>query len=178
MWAEWCARWQATSTLSPRAKQGVYYNLLETGRWLFKTHPEVRCPDDWTREIGLAFVAALGTPVVSELNTPTARPRCRRGTPLSPHLKSRLLAVLRTFFRDCQEWGWAERRFDPRRLFATPRSVAALLSPKPRVIADDGWARLQWAGLNIGEGDLPMRRFGDASWADPVYPLAMVGPSP
>jgi len=174
-WVEWCARWRATSTLSPRARQGVYYTLLETGRWLFKAHPEVHCPDDWTREIGLAYVATVNTLVVGELNTPMAHQGCHQGTPISAHSKSRLLAALRTFFRDCQEWGWADRHFDPRRLLATPRSVTALISPNPRVIADDLWARLLWAGMNITAEDLLRSRgFGDASRATPVYPLAMV----
>ena len=27
----------------------------------------------------------------------------------------------RTFFRDCQEWDWIPRRFNPPRALATPR---------------------------------------------------------
>jgi hypothetical protein len=55
----------------------------------------------------------------------------------------------RTFFRDCQEWEWFPRRFDPSRALAVPRSVSALIGTDPRVIADDVWAKLLWAGLNL-----------------------------
>ena len=37
---------------------------------------------------------------------------------------------------------------------ATPRSVRALVGPKPRVIADDVWAKILWAGLNLIVDDL------------------------
>ena len=32
---------------------------------------------------------------------------------------------------------------------AAPRSLRALIGPKPKVIADDVWAKLLWAGLNL-----------------------------
>jgi len=38
-------------------------------------------------------------------------------------------------------------RFDPNRALAVPRSVAALIGTNPRVIADEVWAKLLWAGL-------------------------------
>ncbi len=43
---------------------------------------------------------------------------------------------------------------DPPSLRSSPRSVKALIGPCPRVIADDVWARLLWAGLNLGAQDL------------------------
>jgi hypothetical protein len=61
---------------------------------------------------------------------------------------------VRAFFRDCQEWGWIPRRFDPGRSLADPRSLHALLAPNPRVLAADVWAKLLWAGLNLAEADL------------------------
>jgi len=71
-----------------------------------------------------------------------------------PRTKSGLLAGARQFFRDCQEWGWIPRRFDPARALATPRSIRALIGPDPRVIADDVWAKLLWAGLNLEHSDV------------------------
>src|SRR5438046_9871983 len=69
-----------------------------------------------------------------------------------------------------QEWEWIPRRFDPRRCFAAPRSLRALITPNPRVIASDVWAKLLWAGLNLKQSDLP------TSHRCPVhfYPLTMV----
>ena len=61
----------------------------------------------------------------------------------------------RTFFRDAQEWEWIPRRFDPTRALAVPRSVAALIGADPRLIPDNIWAQLIWAGLYLQPGDLP-----------------------
>ena len=74
----------------------------------------------------------------------------------------------RMFFRDCQEWEWIPRRFDPTRALAVPRSVTALIGTDPRVIADDVWAKLLWAGLNLEADDLP------ASSAGSYYPMELI----
>jgi integrase len=84
----------------------------------------------------------------------------RGGKPLSPRTKAGYLTATGTFFRDCQEWEWIPRRFDPVRALATPRSVAALIGPNPRVIADDIWAKLLWAGLNVDPEDFPTNTYG------------------
>ena len=72
--------------------------------------------------------------------------RTRYGGPLSPRSKAQLIWSLRTFFRDLQEWEWIERRFDPRRAFALPRSIRALIGPDPRVISDEVSAKTRWTG--------------------------------
>ena len=75
--------------------------------------------------------------------------------PLSPRSMAAELVAVRTLFWDCQEWGWIPRRFDPGRSLALPRAVKALIGRKPRVIADDVWARLLWAGLHLEVANLP-----------------------
>jgi|GEM_PF-2108301 len=55
--------------------------------------------------------------------------------PIKPKAKAHLFSTMRMFFRDCQEWEWIPRRFDPVRCFATPRSIKALVGPDPRIIA-------------------------------------------
>ncbi|MDV7265140.1 tyrosine-type recombinase/integrase [Rhodococcus oxybenzonivorans] len=77
------------------------------------------------------------------------------GKPLSAKMKRTYIRIVRTFFRDIQDWDWISRRFDPARPLETPRSIRALQGPDPRVIADDLWAKLLWAGLNLDPGDLP-----------------------
>ncbi|MGW2177718.1 hypothetical protein ACWCXX_06385 [Streptomyces sp. NPDC001732] len=61
----------------------------------------------------------------------------------------------RAFFRDLREWELIPRRFDPAHAMRAPRSVRALMGPDSRVIADDIWAELLWAGLTVEPGDLP-----------------------
>jgi hypothetical protein len=83
---------------------------------------------------------------------------------------------------DLQEWEWIPRRFDPFRAFATPRSIKALIGPAPRTIADDLWAKLLWAGLNLTVADLPghggaprsHRRANGETRATSLLPLEML----
>jgi integrase len=99
--------------------------------------------------------------------------RARHGGPLSPQSKAHLIWSLRTFLRDIQGWEWIERRFDPRRAFALPRSIKTLIGPDPRVIADEVWAKLMWAGLNLTTADLPPHGHPGGE-GKPWYPLELV----
>jgi hypothetical protein len=47
--------------------------------------------------------------------------------------------------------------------------MQSLIGPDPRVIADDIWAKLLWAGLNIGEED-----FARTAKLPSFYPLSMI----
>jgi Phage integrase family len=170
-WLDWCLRWRQTTTIARTTATGYFYSLLAVGRWLTATHPEIVSPLQWTREIAVDFVAAV-TRLISFQWAPTvAKSKAKQpiGKPSSDRTKHSRLCALRAFFRDCQEWGWLPTRFDPRRVLATPRSVKANIGPNPRVISDDIWAKLQWAGLNLTKSDLPVR-IGET----PLYPFEMV----
>jgi integrase len=171
-WASWCKRWYDTSTLAPQTRRGYYYELLKAGRWLQVQHPEIVRPDQWTREIAAGFVAAIDRAVVGQWANGNKQ---TIGKPYSATTKDTSLGPVRTFFLNLQEWNWILRRFDPCRSLATPRSVLALIGPSPRVISDDIWAKLLWAGLNVGGADLPraLHASGETNrqlW----YPLEMV----
>src|SRR5438034_3106743 len=77
--------------------------------------------------------------------------------------------MLRVFFRDLQEWEMIPRCFDPIRSFITPKSVLAKIGPNPRIISDDVWAKLVWAGLNLTADDIPKHRNSHES----SYPVEM-----
>jgi integrase len=94
--------------------------------------------------------------------------QARAGQPILPRSKAHILGAARTFFRDLQEWDWIGRRFDPARALAVPRTVAALIGTDPRVIADDVWAKLLWAGLNLEPADLPGNSAGT------YYPMELI----
>ncbi len=153
-WVSYAERWFATSTLAPATRIEVRYMLLKVGRWVTATHPAVASPELWTRETAAQWVAAVLRMRVGEWHNQIRRIK-EHGKPLSPPAMMGHCGMLRAFFRDCQEWEWFPRRFDPRRCLRTPRSVRSLIGPNPRVIADDVWAKLVWAGLNLTQNDLP-----------------------
>jgi integrase len=176
-WAAWCARWRATSTFAPKTAQGIYYSVLRAGRWLAREHPNVRTPEAWTRDLCIAYVASVNDARLGDLAGPNAYGAHRPypDAPLRPRSKATVIRSLRLFFRDLQEWGWCPRSFDPQRALATPRSIRGLIGPDPRVLADELWAKLLWAGMHLEEQDVPkVGRLKRPEHARPMYPLALV----
>jgi integrase len=167
-WTAWVQRWHATSTLTPKVRSIVRTIMAKAGRWLAAEHPEIIEPAQWTRGTCAAWVAAVDRMSVGDYVQRRDSLGDRQGAPISPRTKAHILMASRTFFRDCQEWEWIPRRFDPARALAVPRSVAALIATDPRVIADDMWAKLLWAGLNLEPGDLP------GNSADTYYPMELI----
>jgi integrase len=156
-WAKMCRRWLDTSTLSDRHRRKSYYSLLNVGRWLAQTHPEITSPADWTRELAAEAVAITCQLRAGDWCTSAPVHIKNQGHALAPSTYAGRLSILRTFFRDLQEWELIPRRFDPIRSFVTPKNVLAKIGPNPRIIADDVWAKLVWAGLNLTAEDLPKR---------------------
>ncbi len=167
-WAQWVERWHDTSTLSPRARGNVRTTLLKAGRWIEAEHPQAADPAGWTRQTCAAWVAEVDRMQVGDFAQRTAGLGDRAGKPLEASTKAGHIAALRTFFGDLHEWEWLPRRFDPQRALGTPGSIAGLVGPNPRVIADEVWAKLMWAGLNLAEADLPQSQAGR------FYPLELV----
>jgi integrase len=168
VWEQWVDRWHTTSTLTPKSRGHVRSSLLKVGRWLAAEQPEAVDPAAWTRQTCAAWVAALDRMNVGDYVQRTAGLKDRIGTPLAASSKDGQLSAIRRFFTDCQDWEWLPLRFDPQRALSTPRSVTALLGPAPRVIADEIWAKLLWAGLNLESTDLPESQSG---W---FYPVELV----
>ncbi len=174
-WLSWTRRWFETSTLAQSSRQHMYYALIRTGRWLHAEHPDRADPESWDRELAAAWIAKVNQLKIGELSKSLNAKgmRVRYGEVLSPRSKASMIGAVRTFFCDLQEWEWIERRFDPRRALGIPRSIAALIGPDPRVIADDIWAKLMWAGLNLTQEDLP-KHANKAGTGAPWYPLELV----
>jgi integrase len=167
-WANLLQRWHDTSTLTSDVRAGIRVNMAKTGRWLAAEHPEATDPSQWNRKTCAAWVAAVDRMAVGDWVQRRDHLHERVGKPISPRTKAHMLMATRTFFRDLQEWEWIPRRFDPGRALAVPRSVAALIETNPRVIADDIWAKLLWAGLNLQAQDLPGTSAGS------YYPLTLI----
>ena len=169
-WVAWCERWRATSTLPPASRAKYYRVLLMVGRWLARAYPAVEAPEQWTRGIAAACVAAVDRATVGQWGRTAGLAPALVGKPLAARTKDAYLTATRVFFRDLQEWDWIPRRFSPHRDLATPRPVLALVGPDPRVIADDRWAKLLWAGLHLAPDDL----LAPQSGARGAYPPTLV----
>ena len=63
-------------------------------------------------------------------------------------------------------------RFNPYQALATPRSVRCLIGPDPRIIQDDVWAKLLWAGLNLSDQELSKPNDPEARGDGHFYPAA------
>jgi len=172
-WLAWVKRWFETSTLARRSREATYFMLVKAGRWIAREHPDLADPRAWTRESAAAWIARVDRLLVGEFSHApnTHYMRRRSGGQLSPRTKAGHIWALRRFFSDLQEWEWIERRIDPRRAFEVPRSLRMLIGPDPRVISDEIWAKLMWAGLNITSEDLPSH---GSRGAEPWYPLELV----
>lgn len=152
-WASLCTFWFNTSTLCLNSRRRSYYTLLNIGRWIGHEHLEPS-PARWTRDLaaqGVAMVIRIRNGEWTKLSGSVRNP----GQPTAANTKASTLSILRRFFRDLQEWETIPRRFNPLQAFATPKTLIAQIGPKPRVIADDLWAKLLWAGLNFTADDLP-----------------------
>ncbi len=167
-WLAWCDRWYETSTLTLSTRNHTYGSLLKTGRWLSSAHPEIVSPAQWTRELAAEFVSVVDKLNVGEWSHGAVQAR-KQGKPLKASSKQEHLYALKMFIGDCQEWEWIARRFSPGRAFSTPRSLRSLLGTNPRVIEENIWAKLLWAGLSLNEDHL-----GTINSKGNPYPIQMV----
>ena len=152
-WASLCKFWFNTSTLCLNSRRRTYYTLLNIGRWVGHEHLDPS-PARWTRDLAakcVAMVIRIRNGEWTKLSGSVRKP----GQPTAANTKASTLSILRRFFRDLQEWETIPRRFNSLQAFATPKTVIAQIGPRPRVIADDVWAKLLWAGLNFTADDLP-----------------------
>ncbi|MFD8766102.1 tyrosine-type recombinase/integrase [Streptomyces mirabilis] len=168
IWGAWVERWTATTTMTHRPRLNSRAALLKAGRWVAGQQPEAADPAAWTRQTCAAWIAAVDRMKIGDYVLRTSSFQERLGQPLQAESKAGLVRAVRVFFRDIQDWEWLPRRFDPQRVLALPRSINALIGPRPRVIADDVWAKLLWAGLNLEADDVPRGKGG------PIYPVELV----
>ncbi len=167
-WVAFVDRWVATTTLEEGARLDTYYLALKAGRWVTKTFPEQASPELWTRQTAAQYVAAVCRLTVGEWAC-QIRHKELQGKPLKAAAIASYLSALRTLFRDGAEWEWIPRRFDPRICLRNPPSIRNKLGPNPRAIADDVWAKLVWAGVNLTEKDIcPVKG------KHHMYPLALL----
>ncbi|MDT8306617.1 MAG: tyrosine-type recombinase/integrase [Anaerolineae bacterium] len=169
-WVALSRRWMETSTYRPETRKAYYRKLLQVGRWLAATHPEVASPADWTRDLAVEYIAMIDDMRVGDWTYGYRSDKV--GNPLRPNTKADFIAVMRIFCRDCQEWGWVRLQLDPGRSFSVPGAILSKIGPAPRTIADEMWAKIMWAGLNLQPDDLLFGR--DRAFEGAAYPVEMV----
>lgn len=171
-WASQARYWYDHSMLSAKARVTRYYRLLCVGRWLNATLPDIQSPHQWTRATAAEAVAMLAAEKIGDWSHfPSERIR-NFGKPHAPCTRLYGMISLRIFFQDLQQWEVIPRRFDPYGAFRCPRSITCLIERNPRVLADDVWAKLIWAGMNLTEGDL--RGQGGRGGRFHYYPFSFV----
>jgi integrase len=172
-WARLCRVWYERSVIGKHQRRGHYYFFLCIGRWLATTHPEVKSPADWTRDLAAEAVALICRWRNGDWRADTSAPVKNAGRLFAAGTRASRISSLRIFFRDLQDWELIPRRFDPQHSFKTPKSLLRLIGPNPRTIADDVWAKLVWAGLNLSADDLPKR--GSPRWTSRSisYPIEL-----
>jgi integrase len=153
-WARLTAYWHEHSTLSSDVRLRHYYRLLELGRWLQAVHPEIHGPADWTRLTVAEAMVMLSNKKIGEWSHVTDKRLRNQGQPAAASTRMLGMTTLRTFFQDLQQWEMIQVRFEPYRAFRAPRSLTCQLRHNPRVLADDVWAKLMWAGMNLSQADL------------------------
>jgi hypothetical protein len=149
-WAQAAKYWYENGTRSPRLRRADYYFVLCVGRWLAAEHPAITSPEQWDRKLAVQCLTMITNMRCGDWRAPGVGRwgwRKHYGRPLKPATKMQNYTAMRTFFGDLQEWGIIPSRFDPYRSFSPARSIKALMGSSPRVIADDVWAKLLWAGL-------------------------------
>lgn len=175
-WVRAAKYWYENATQSFRVRRANYYFLLVVGRWLAAEHPAVSTPEQWDRSLAVQCLTMITKMRCGDWRAPGVgrwRHRAHYGRPLKPATKIQNYTAVRTFFADLQQWGMIPPRFDPYRSLTPPRSVKALIGPSPRVIADDMWAKLLWAGLNLKPEDMA-RRLNERENARTFYPMEMI----
>jgi integrase len=172
-WVSWCGRWRAMAVSSGSSREKTYFGVLKFARWLAVVHPTIDGPAELTREVVIDYIAAVDRMKVGEWSNPTGNAARTLGKTMTATSKAAHLKMLRRFLGDLQEWEWIPKRFEPARVLAIPRPIASLIGPAPRMVADDIWAKIVWAGLNLEEVDLKPRAIarGRGSF---FYPIELV----
>jgi integrase len=173
-WAQAAKYWFENARHTLRVRKANYYFLLTLGRWLGAEHPAITAPEEWDRNLAAQCLTMITNMRCGDWRAPcVGRRRMHYGRPLTAAGRIQNYTAVRTFFADLQEWGVIPPRFDPYRSLTPPRSVKALVSSSPRIIADDVWAKLLWAGLNVTPEDFASGRNPDGKIYT-FYPIEMI----
>ena len=154
-WVALIGQWDEFAVCSDPHRKSLVSCCRKAGRWLHEHFPEAKRPEDWTPEIAAAYVAAVDRWAVGDYATQNAYlgPH-RTGKPLKPSTKVKLIANVRSFFRDLRRKKViGPLRIDLSQDLGVPKAIGRLLGPDPRDIRQAVWMKLVWASLNLADED-------------------------
>lgn len=177
-WVKWLQAWHDNSPKTAYMRTQIKGLVAKAARWAAEKYPNAAGPQQWTKSMAVAYVAAVTRMKVGEWLHPKADPPPQRGKPLMAAYQVGLLVALRAFFRDCRKWDWFSLPFDLNDDLATPNSVLRKRTRKPRPIAPAEWTKLEEAGWSLTQEDLPISNLAlvklNNATSCSSYPLAMV----
>jgi hypothetical protein len=177
-WAKLILAWYANSTAGEKERRAMKSLVAKAARWATANYPDAASPQQWTRKMAIAYVAAVTKMKVGQWLHPRSEPTPEWGKPLKANSQICMLGALRLFFRECIRWEWLSFPFDLNDALATPNSVWRKRIPKPRPIESAEWTKLEEAGWSLSQEDLPISNAAIVKRHNVTpcsrYPLAMM----
>ncbi|WGZ60450.1 hypothetical protein MMW20_24790 (plasmid) [Enterobacter hormaechei] len=104
-WLRWCERWRKTAIKAPSSELSTWYRILQCGRWLKATHPDIHSPADWSRDIALEYVAAVCQMKIGQWSEPRHMYQNRIGQLMTASARAGILQAIRVFFETFRNGG-------------------------------------------------------------------------
>lgn len=178
LWLAWIRAFcEQTPRYSDRMLRHTCYHMLTAGRWLKKTHPEVKEPTQWDESLAWEYVAYTCQALRGDQALPSNTRYVQfRTSPqqLKPAAIRARLYTTRAFFSQLQRQAYTvlgqqyprvQFTWQPQEVLKLPDDVRAALQPNPRDIAEDAWFKLIWAACTLSKEHLRAARMS-------IYPLA------
>jgi hypothetical protein len=155
LWLAWIRAFcEQTPRYSDRMLRHTCYHMLTAGRWLKKTHPEVKEPPQWDEALAWEYVTYTCQALRGDQALPSNTRYIQFQTSpqqLKPGaIRARLYAT-RAFFSQLQRQAYTvlgqqhprlQLTWQPQEVFKLPDDVRAALQPNPRDIGEDAWFNL------------------------------------
>jgi len=176
VWLRLLNRWCEESPREARTVESQRSRIAKAARWATANYPVTADPQQWTGEMAKAFVEAVEKMTAGEYNHPDfKRTTVKIGKPLCPAAKAQIINAVRCFFTDCQIARYIPCAFQPSISLQTPTEIIEACGPRPQVIADELWDKLEEAALSLTQKDLPLAAdLPVANRWEAAFPLAMV----
>ncbi len=83
----WCQKWNELTIRSPSSQISMWYRILQCGRWLAVTHPDMTSPANWSREIAIEYTAEVSKLVIGKWSDPRSMYKEKHGNLMKGRVK-------------------------------------------------------------------------------------------